>query len=579
MAAFVIADWRIDARKLVDQGSTLGSTRSSKTAVAKQNRFWADIENYGIPATDLSNVPRARPEGGVLIYAWDIEPGGEQALVSFDASAPGTYITRVVLSGLDTDDDEYIGGMDFRPADGMLYAVATKGFSPFLRDRLVTININTGVVTSVHPTNSFPSIIDPFLGIDFDPIADRLRNVGSSRSNRRLNPNDGTLVVNDAALAYVAGDPNAGMTPDVVHTAYTMSTTGPQVTTLYGIDSATNSLVRIGGPDGDPSPNTGQLTTIGALGVDTFSFGAMDIQQGTGAAYAALNLSGVATLVTINLTTGAATIIGPIGQAEPDTHRIDGLSLPLVPIGIPSPTPTPNPTPTPTPSPTPTPTRVISIVSVATLPGEVANVPIDLVALGDESSITFTINFNPALLSDPVVTLGSGVPPGSTLVTDVSQSAAGRIGISVISNGSYSQGTRRIVNIAFGTVPGSPIVFTPITFGNSPVPQSVTNLAGVQLPVTYQGGNVAIGFTAAGVEISGRVLSADGRGLRNAVVSITDSGGVRRTATTGSFGHYRFEDVDSGKTYVIGVSSKRYGFASRVLNIVDTLTDVDFYGN
>ena len=277
-AAFFVTAWRIDAQKAVEQSSTLEPQGSA----VKRDRFWADIENEGMPATDLSNVPRARPEAGVLIYAYDIDPNGERSLVSFDASTPGTYITRVVLSGLDIDNNEYLGGIDFRPADGGLYAVATKGFSPFLRDRLVSIDINTGVVTSVHPTNSFPSIIDPFFGIDFDPVADLLRNVGSARSNRRLNPNNGTLVGNDAALAYAAGDPNAGVAPNVVHTAYTMSTTGPPVTTLYGIDSTTNSLVRIGGPDGNPSPNTGQLTTIGGLGFDTFSFGGMDIQQGTG---------------------------------------------------------------------------------------------------------------------------------------------------------------------------------------------------------------------------------------------------------------------------------------------------------
>lgn len=511
----------------------------------------------------------------MLIYAWDIDAGGEQALVSFDASAPGTYITSVVLSGLDTVNNERLGGIDFRPADGLLYAVVSKGFSPFLRDRLVTINLNTGVVTSVHPTNNLPSLIDPFFGVDFDPIADRLRNVGWSRSNRRLNPNDGTLTGNDTPLAYVAGDPNAGVTPNVVHTAYTMSTTAPTVTTLFGIDPTTNSLVRIGGPDGNPSPNTGQLTTIGNLGLDTFSFGGMDIQQGTGTAYGALNLSGVATLVTINLTTGAATIIGPIGNPEPDTHRIDGLSLPLVPTGIPTPTATPSPTPTPT----PTPTRVIGIVPVGTFPGEVVTVPIDLFSLGNESSISFTVNFNPALLTNPVVTLGSGTVPGSTLVTDTTQAASGRIGISLNSNNPYPQGLSRILSITFYVALNAQFGVTTLTFGSTPTTQSVTNSTGIQLPVTYQGGNVMIGFSVAGVEVSGRVLTADGRGLRNAVVSITDARGVTQTATTGSFGHYRFEDVEAGRTCVIGVQSKRYSFASRILNIVDSLTGVDFYGN
>jgi hypothetical protein len=87
-----------------------------------------------------------------------------------------------------------------------------------------------------------------------------------------------------------------------------------------------------------------------------------------------------------------------------------------------------------------------------------------------------------------------------------------------------------------------------------------------------------LGTTAAGVEVSGRVLTPDGRGLRNAEVAITDSHGIRRTAITSSFGYYRFEDVEAGKTYLMGVASKRYRFASRTVQVSDTLTEVDFVG-
>ena len=84
--------------------------------------------------------------------------------------------------------------------------------------------------------------------------------------------------------------------------------------------------------------------------------------------------------------------------------------------------------------------------------------------------------------------------------------------------------------------------------------------------------------SSAGVAVSGRVLTPDGRGLRNAEVSITDSNGSKRTATTSSFGYYRFDDVEAGETYVIGVTSRRYRFASRLVQVADPLTDVDFVG-
>ena len=83
---------------------------------------------------------------------------------------------------------------------------------------------------------------------------------------------------------------------------------------------------------------------------------------------------------------------------------------------------------------------------------------------------------------------------------------------------------------------------------------------------------------AANVSIAGRVLTNDGRGLRNAIVSITDSNNIRRNATTSSFGNYTFADVRSGESYTIGVSSKRYVFAARTVNVSGNLTGVDFVG-
>ena len=83
--------------------------------------------------------------------------------------------------------------------------------------------------------------------------------------------------------------------------------------------------------------------------------------------------------------------------------------------------------------------------------------------------------------------------------------------------------------------------------------------------------------TAAGVEVGGRVLSsAEGRGLRNAMVLITDQTGKARTALTNTFGYYTFADVEAGQTYVVTVRSRRFTFAPRVLEITDNISDLDF---
>lgn len=84
--------------------------------------------------------------------------------------------------------------------------------------------------------------------------------------------------------------------------------------------------------------------------------------------------------------------------------------------------------------------------------------------------------------------------------------------------------------------------------------------------------------TAAGVSIGGRVVTANGRGIRNARLTLTDQNGTARTALTGSFGYYRFDDVPAGQTVVIGIRSKQYVFEQPtvVLNVSDNVQGLDF---
>ncbi len=84
--------------------------------------------------------------------------------------------------------------------------------------------------------------------------------------------------------------------------------------------------------------------------------------------------------------------------------------------------------------------------------------------------------------------------------------------------------------------------------------------------------------TAANVSVCGRVTAANGIGIRNAVMSLTDSRSAIRTARTATFGFYCFENVSVGENYIINVSSKRFVFAAptRILNVSEELSDIDF---
>jgi len=85
--------------------------------------------------------------------------------------------------------------------------------------------------------------------------------------------------------------------------------------------------------------------------------------------------------------------------------------------------------------------------------------------------------------------------------------------------------------------------------------------------------------TAAQASISGRVLTAEGLGIRNAEMVLTgNSLAEPLRVTTSSFGYFQFEGLQTGETYVLTVNSRRYTFQapSQVISLVDNAIDVDF---
>lgn len=84
--------------------------------------------------------------------------------------------------------------------------------------------------------------------------------------------------------------------------------------------------------------------------------------------------------------------------------------------------------------------------------------------------------------------------------------------------------------------------------------------------------------SAANVSVSGNVQTAGGQGIRNIRVTMSSGDGTTQTALTGSFGYFRIDDVTTGQTYVLRISSKRYSFAnpSQVLSILEDVDDINF---
>lgn len=91
--------------------------------------------------------------------------------------------------------------------------------------------------------------------------------------------------------------------------------------------------------------------------------------------------------------------------------------------------------------------------------------------------------------------------------------------------------------------------------------------------------NLQIVPTAAPASISGRVATADGRGIGGARINVvnTSTGGTVDVITN-PFGYYTVGDLRVGDIYVATVSHKRYSFvnSSRTITLNEDVADADF---
>lgn len=240
-------------------------------------------------------------------------------LASFNSGLPGKLCTNATINGL--QGNETVVGIDTRPADRNVYALTSTG-------RLYTVNAATGTVAFKATLTASPSDTSlPYQGldggnitVDVSPAADGLRVLSSNGMNLRVLFDTGETFT-DTQL-----NPSGS---SVTAAAYTNSFAGTATSTLYVIDTANDRLLIQGRAPG--TPINGDLQVVGPLGItgDVQTLAGLDINAINNNAFAALNVGAAMTsdLYSINLTTGAATRIGPIGS----TARIRSLTHSSVP--------------------------------------------------------------------------------------------------------------------------------------------------------------------------------------------------------------------------------------------------------
>ena len=183
---------------------------------------------------------------------------------------------------------ENILGIDFRPANGQLYALGSSS-------RMYTINLGTGAATAVGASPFSTLLSGTDFGFDFNPTVDRIRVVSNTGQNLRLNPNDGTIAAVDLAL-------NPG-SPMISAAAYTNNFAGATSTTLFVIDHNTDKLYQ------QNPPNNGTLAETGSLGINITNANGFDIGSMSQKAYLMASVGSSTKIYSINTTTGAATSV------------------------------------------------------------------------------------------------------------------------------------------------------------------------------------------------------------------------------------------------------------------------------
>lgn len=250
------------------------------------------------PAPLPAPMPPAMSAGDVFALT------ASNKLISFNRDNSATVRTTVAITGL--QGGENLVGIDFRPADGVLYGVGSAG-------RLYTIDTATGAASvkstlaadAADTSAPFTALAGTEFGVDFNPLADRLRIVGSSGQSLRINVDTGAVTTD--------GTINGGAaTASITGSAYTNSFANTGATTLFALDAATDTLYT------QNPPNDGTLSVPVSLGVDAGSIGGFDIDASSNTGYAVFTVGGARNLYSINLAaaSGAATLIGALGVTE-----------------------------------------------------------------------------------------------------------------------------------------------------------------------------------------------------------------------------------------------------------------------
>ena len=135
--------------------------------------------------------------------------------------------------------------------------------------------------------------------------------------------------------------------------------------------------------------------------------------------------------------------------------------------------------------------RMVRVVDGTAATGGLVDLPVELVALGEENALGFSLSFDPARVSYRSMTLGAGAA-GMLLQVNTNSVSSGLLGVAMSKQAGevFSAGTFSLLNVRFqaGGVSGT----NSITFTNSPIATDLADVWGKSRVVSSQGGSIII---------------------------------------------------------------------------------------
>ncbi|WP_306480652.1 DUF4394 domain-containing protein [Limnobacter sp.] len=220
-------------------------------------------------------------------------------LATFNRDQPSVIRTSVAVSGLMAGDT--LLGMDFRPRDGQLYAIA-RTTTPANGGRLYTINTTTGVATAGAILTATLNPAATSFAVDFNPMADALRVIADTGENLRIFVVDAPGMPARTAGQTTVDGPISDLDADISGAAYTNSFDGTTSTRLLNIDTDADNLTF------QNPPNDGTQVVVASLGVDAEGTAGFDIDSRNNVGYALLNVDDNVSFYRIAIPDSTATL-------------------------------------------------------------------------------------------------------------------------------------------------------------------------------------------------------------------------------------------------------------------------------